>query len=445
MNILLWIKNNLQFIIGCLVLIVSLLLLIQIINNTNKITEGYSVDNTDIKQYPFTPSKCTDKNHIFGWKQLNTYKYFSFSNASFFPIFTVPSRYNQSIINNILNNKNNFLIDCDHILYILSNNISYKYAIDPSSNNIVKFIPNTVNATILDCVREFYKDMIVKHKVNKPDIKLSFSYNSLSTLPKGVHGQLKIIFTYNYGKTNINNIIIVNVKDRNLENEIINQLRRGTSGIAYTSRRLRGMVVTPIQKNSQISNKYNIQITNTDGSNDSINGIALNEILRNVIEIIIKSKNIDKIIHSIYNQSNMDYPLYWGNNNAQPPPPSWQPNARFISGYISFNGQDYPTIAEIQLNTNSNPPPSNTYKYIGSYRDNNYKALPHYHRGLVRSVNEAISLAISLKANVFGIQNGGQFFYGLNSNDIQNAKKYGISKCDNLLGCSSVNQLYVKV
>jgi len=99
-----------------------------------------------------------------------------------------------------------------------------------------------------------------------------------------------------------------------------------------------------------------------------------------------------------------------------------------------------------------------SYQYIGPYNDTGSRAIPKYYSQGVTSVDEAMSIAKSLNATVFGIQNTGQLFYNMDDakKAIPSAEKYGqsdttkntppygnASACSNPLGCAWVNQVYV--
>lgn len=90
------------------------------------------------------------------------------------------------------------------------------------------------------------------------------------------------------------------------------------------------------------------------------------------------------------------------------------------------------------------PKATPTYAFVGTYKDNGARAIPIQGNN-VSSVQDAISLAISLNATVFGIQDGGQFFYTKSpkTSALAEATKYGNTNCSNPLGCGWVNQVYV--
>jgi len=97
---------------------------------------------------------------------------------------------------------------------------------------------------------------------------------------------------------------------------------------------------------------------------------------------------------------------------------------------------------------------SATYKFIGTYKDGTPRAIPIYvDQSLPNmkptSVQDAMNIAASLGATVFGIQAGNmndtQLWYTTNPNiqaAVANATKYGKTTCSNALGCGWVNQVY---
>jgi len=95
------------------------------------------------------------------------------------------------------------------------------------------------------------------------------------------------------------------------------------------------------------------------------------------------------------------------------------------------------------------------YTYVGAYNDQPSRAIPNSYNQKVTSIDEAMNVAISLGATVFGIQSG-YLFYNTSTNvsaALAEAKKYGQgpSKYGNAsvcspnytLGCGWVNQVYV--
>jgi hypothetical protein len=99
-------------------------------------------------------------------------------------------------------------------------------------------------------------------------------------------------------------------------------------------------------------------------------------------------------------------------------------------------------------------PNSGSYTYIGAYNDSGTsRAIPTQYTSVnstspITSVTQAINIALSLGATVFGIQSGGaSFFYNTSTGittALTSATQYGASStCTNVLGCTSVNQVYV--
>lgn len=95
------------------------------------------------------------------------------------------------------------------------------------------------------------------------------------------------------------------------------------------------------------------------------------------------------------------------------------------------------------------------YTYVGAYNDQLPRAIPNQYKSSVTSVDEAMNVAISLGATVFGIQ-GGYLFYNTSTNvsaALAEAKKYGqgptkygnasVCSANYTLGCGWVNQVYV--
>ena len=86
---------------------------------------------------------------------------------------------------------------------------------------------------------------------------------------------------------------------------------------------------------------------------------------------------------------------------------------------------------------------SGMYNYKGCYNDTSIRAIPSM-QGTVSSVNQCAQIAASKNQNVFGLQNNGQCWTGLNE---QVAYQYGSNfnkdSCPSL-GGSSTNQVYVR-
>jgi len=188
---------------------------------------------------------------------------------------------------------------------------------------------------------------------NKPDAvsqNASF-YNNTTTSP-----------------TSISNTIIINLNSNTIKDQIIKELQNGITDVNYNlpdTNTISGITITQ-PTSSKPSNEYNIQIQKNDGTIEIVNNVPLRTIIYAIAVMFMSADgimptsgpnmdflnsipNINTVIHSVYKAANPNYPLFWNPvNNTSLPNGGKMTNNRFISGYINYNGNNYPAIAESQ-------------------------------------------------------------------------------------------------
>lgn len=114
------------------------------------------------------------------------------------------------------------------------------------------------------------------------------------------------------------------------------------------------------------------------------------------------------------------------------------------SGQQNFTTQSETECSQILENLIKNDT-NGVYTYVGAYKDIPSRYIPTSIQPNVTSVSEAMNVARQNNATVFGIQDGGQLFINTEPVKIasEKAKLGGITTCNDVLGASWVNQVYV--
>lgn len=330
-----WIKNNLIFVIECLVLIIVLSLLIQTFYS-NKVIESLTTFTSTVSD-----SKCVSVND--GTKNLlSTVNNIVFSSANFKPIYIIPTNSIAYITNTIFNNQYSFFLDCSNILYQKTDNTYSFIADDVNKTNIVKYDTKIINTTIQTCFYSLFQN--VSSMKNMPtNTTPSFTYDSINSTGNGSFSSLLITNTWN---TNQPISLIFYFIDDTVDKLLIDSRimcyirnKQDISGIRVTN--------------------DSIEIRNKSDKIDTLTTINFSNLnipnLQSKISTILRRK-----IHSVYNNDNTNYPLYLNpsiySSKASAPAPYTNKtsetinilNNRFIYGNItSGTAIEYPCISEI--------------------------------------------------------------------------------------------------
>ena len=123
-----------------------------------------------------------------------------------------------------------------------------------------------------------------------------------------------------------------------------------------------------------------------------------------------------------------------------------------VPGTYTGNGKQYSFFSKSAnecnqiLNDSVKTGTLKTYEYYGAYKDTGTRAIPDYVQ-MVKSVEQAKSIASEKGATLFGIQSGGQLFISTKDPSVAlyNATQYGEYKdnCSSDLGCAWMNKVYV--
>lgn len=355
--------KNSYFIIGCLLLVIILLLFQFIKNIKNDRIEGFTQDSSTILSCDYANPTCSIGNCSSinsNTTSISNGSAFTFNSSTYSHFFIVPNSYNSNIISTILKDTKIFYIDCSNILYYRNNNKNFKYVNDMSNNNntkVVTFNQNSTDETFVKCLCSFVRDL-QNAVITVPTLNFYFNYVSNTTVNTlGIIDTLKLIIIITLPTETITRTLIFNFNTNDIKLQILNTLKQNSLYSVNTSVSVTSITATQSSNTSTPSIKYNLTINKSDGTIDRLRNIEFNTIIINMIVIIASSGNLlpetfpgmdtiprfDDILHSIYNSEKPNNPLYLkgGIDNDSI-------NKRFISGYINYDGNNYPTIAEKQ-------------------------------------------------------------------------------------------------
>jgi hypothetical protein len=150
----------------------------------------------------------------------------------------------------------------------------------------------------------------------------------------------------------------INLLNNKFDTFLINAINSGKIQIPYNSNDNKSPISgIKISHPDNIEGKMTIKIQTNDGNSKTLD-IYMYQLLQPLFMSFFESLNIpftqegvtqnipkmvsslESSIKTIYNGDNLNYPLYQSNSN----------NNRFISGCMSYNGQNYPVIMEAVVN-----------------------------------------------------------------------------------------------
>jgi len=379
---LLWIRENIYFIIFCLFLIMILALISQTVNHD--IIEGF---DTTFPKFSYTPdtSGCVQQTTAGDMKQLSTQPYKSSgsneSNKSL--IYLIPEN-GDTNMKDLLTKMNVFNVDCttDTIYTKEGNNNTLRYNAYGTPNNPLKFIPySSESTTFLNSIYDIWKSLakraesinqIADENEKRQQIRLLSEQlpilNIFIEYGMNASNKLKITIKQN---NNPDKIFKISLKEPvQFENAIIRALINLPENVGANINNYTSIKFSPSSQ-TDMNQKYTFELTKTinnlvkiDTINVSLGNILqplvtqyLNNIEHISIPLPVNTDIITLVERAIkYMEPNIHKIKYrTGNNNNNNDDDdndiklydSDKENKTYISGYIRYMEKNYVVFVKI--------------------------------------------------------------------------------------------------